>query len=180
MGRPSCRQEITPGGRGAARADQMSILSRCVSCLAIVLSSYRFVVRPVRARYETRAIRPLNFRACATAGQERPCSQYQPCRSKKTRCGVLRPSTCSSTRYRNCTVVFGPHLRIGSSDFTATRTVFTGFAPLCDVAFRAVARFFERPRLAFFVPFFLPVADLPRALRSPLTPVLFLTFATCS
>jgi hypothetical protein len=30
------------------------------------------------------------------------------------------------------------------------------------------------------VPFFLPVADLPLTLRSPLTPVLFLTFATCS
>src|ERR1700716_2442303 len=40
---------MTPWGRGAARADQTSILSSWVSCLAIiVLSSFRFVVSPVR------------------------------------------------------------------------------------------------------------------------------------
>src|SRR4051812_15333112 len=126
MGRPSWRQEITPGGRGADSADQISVLSRCVSCLAIILSSCRFIVRPVRAPYETRAICPLNFLACPTAGQVRPCSQYHPCRSKNTRCGVFRPSTVSSTRYRNCTEVSGPHLRIGSSGRTATRTTGSG------------------------------------------------------
>ena len=100
-------------------------------------------------------------------------------------------------------MVFGPHLRSGSSDLTATRTsdatAFTPFAAF--VVFTApffvfTARFFgdvavffdrlptamlvDRVPTAFFVPFFLARAVLPVLLRSPVTPVTFLTFATCS
>ena len=76
---------MTPGGRGAASADQMSTLSRCVSCLAIILSSCRFVVRPVRAR--TRLARS----ARCTSWRVRP----------QGRCGHARSTIRAGRRRRD-------------------------------------------------------------------------------
>src|SRR3712207_6395354 len=45
MARPSWRHEMAVAGSGAASFDQRSIRSSCVSCLAIMLSSYRFWVQ---------------------------------------------------------------------------------------------------------------------------------------
>ena len=61
---------------------------------------------------------------------------------------MRRPSTDSSTRYRNWTVVFGPHFLSGSSSFTATVTTgaeLTGFLP----------------RTIFRLPFFVRADFLP-------------------
>jgi hypothetical protein len=55
------------------------------------------------------------LRACATAGQLRPCSQYHPYLSKKTRWLMDFPSSRSMTRTNTRTDVPGPHFRIGSS-----------------------------------------------------------------
>lgn len=101
------------------------------------------------------ARRPRCFRACATAGQLRPWSQYHPYLSKKTRWLVDLPSTRSTTLRSTCTDVPGPHFLMGSSSLMSILT--TGAVRESFPGFRGVPGV-ERLRAAtgfvFFAGFF--------------------------
>lgn len=95
---------------------------------------------------------PATARTCrfagATAAHAAPCSQYQPCRSKNTRCASTFPSRIrSSTRTSHSTEVPDPHFARGSRCRTRMKSrggvvcCFVTDAPFATAALRGTAAF---------------------------------------
>ena len=145
-------RDLKSRGRKAIRV-RSPVPARPRSRLAVGLFSEAAPRRKAEARCASaflrsalavgREVPPLRG-ACATAGQLRPCSQYHPYLSKKTRWLVDFPSIRSMTRTNTRTDVAGPHLRIGSSSLNSTvlaPVVLTDFFCACCVT---NARFHRR------------------------------------